>query len=132
MRAIRHEAGSQKSMPQQVGDPLAILDVGFAAWHLLDMACVHQQQGERPFEHVPCWFPVHTRALERHMRDMLECEPIGELQQIRGHRIEGADLFVRLLARSRHNHASHHGLFVNVESATVLVDYLHLIPAPHV
>jgi hypothetical protein len=49
------------------------------------------------------------------MGDVLDREPIGEFQQIRGHRIEGADLLVRLLARSRHNHASHHGLFVNVE-----------------
>src|SRR6266542_4462441 len=33
--------------------PLAVLDVGFSAWHLLDVPGVDQQHGERALQHVP-------------------------------------------------------------------------------
>src|SRR6266542_3211277 len=105
--------------------PLAVLDVGFSAWHLLDVPGVDQQHGERALQHVPCWFPVHARAFERNVCHPLCHQPVGEFEEIRGHGVERADLLVRLLAGSRHNNARDHGLLVYVEPAAVLVDHLH-------
>ena len=45
--AVRHEAGPQQPVPQQVGDPLAVLHVGLAPGHRLDVLRVDQQQAER-------------------------------------------------------------------------------------
>jgi hypothetical protein len=44
---------------------------------------------------------------------MLKRQSIRELKQIGGHRVEGADLLVGLLARSRHDNASHDDPIVN-------------------
>src|SRR6266511_4149188 len=91
--------------------PLAVLDVGFSTWHLLDVPGVDQQHGERALQHVPCWFPVHARAFERNVCRALCRQPGGEFAEIRGQRLESAGLLVRLLAGSRHNNARDHGFF---------------------
>jgi len=40
-------------MPEQIGDPLTISNVGLAPWNLLDMVRIDEQQREAFFEQIP-------------------------------------------------------------------------------
>ena len=49
---VRDEAPAEQAVPQQVGDPLAVLDVGLAARDRLDVPGVGQQQLEAALQQV--------------------------------------------------------------------------------
>jgi hypothetical protein len=63
-------------MAQEIGDPLAVLDVGLAPRHLLDIARVHQQQLEAVLQQVEERLPKYSSRLHRHMRDGLGRQPV--------------------------------------------------------
>src|ERR1700722_16783783 len=66
--------------------------IGLAAWHLLEVPGIDQQQCETTIQDVPDWLPQHTRRLHGHMRHAQRLKVVGQRSQIPGHRPEGADL----------------------------------------
>jgi hypothetical protein len=97
---LRHEASVQQAVPQQIGDPLAIPDVGLPARDGLDVRRVGEQEREIPLEQIPNGLPVDPGGLERDVGHPMVGEPIGEPQEVVGQRLEGADLLDRLSVRS--------------------------------
>jgi len=63
-------------MPEQVGDPVGVVDVGLAAGDGLDVAGVHHQQLKRAFQDVVDGLPVFAGALHRHMGDPSLNQPV--------------------------------------------------------
>jgi hypothetical protein len=45
-RGVRHKAGTNETMGQEIDQPLGVADVGFAAGHILDMCRIRQNQVE--------------------------------------------------------------------------------------
>ena len=68
---LRHEAGPQQAVPQQVRRPLAIPHIGLAPGHLVHVLGIDQQQRETVLQQIPERLPVDARALERHVGDAL-------------------------------------------------------------
>src|SRR6266542_1262786 len=105
--------------------PLAVLDVGFSAWHLLDVPGVDQQQGERALQHVPAGFqytPVLSSAT------CVTRQAVSQSANSRRSAVMVLNVRISLcgcLPGSRHNNARGHGFFVNVEPATALVHHFH-------
>jgi len=65
---------------QQFGQPHSIVDVGFAARHVLHVRGVRQHQLELPIiQDVPHWLPVNAGRLHRHVRDPERDQPPGGL-----------------------------------------------------
>ena len=98
LRPVRHEAAGEQPVPQQVGQPLAVPDVGLAPRHRLDVPGVDQQQREA----AP---PAGSRSASS--RPRCSPSPRGSPRAPpasrpapagRGHRPEGPDL---LAAASR-------------------------------
>src|SRR2546428_9560422 len=49
-------------MAEQLRNPGSIFDIGFAAWHSLDMLGIHHKQFELAFEHIVDWVSVDAGA----------------------------------------------------------------------
>jgi hypothetical protein len=69
-------------MPQQIGDPGAIVGVSLAPGNRLDVLWVHQHLLELPFLHGPHRFPIDPGRLRRQMVDPVLLQPIRHLQQV--------------------------------------------------
>ena len=63
LRPAGNEAGAQKPVAQQVGDPLSILDIGLSSWHRFHVGGVGDDQLEVALQQIvdrhPCrpWLP---------------------------------------------------------------------------
>jgi hypothetical protein len=62
---------------EQLGDPLAVLDVGLAAGDLLDVRRVDQPDREAVLEDVEDRLPVDPGRLHGHVGDRLGRQPVG-------------------------------------------------------
>jgi hypothetical protein len=56
----RHETGLQQTVPQQLGDPLAVLHVGLAVGHSLDVLGIDQNDVNPALEDVEDRLSVHA------------------------------------------------------------------------
>jgi hypothetical protein len=81
---------------EQLGNPLTILDVGLMPGHGFDVLGIHQPHLALTFENVPDRFPGDASRLHRNMTHVLALQPVGQLQQVAGHRAEAANLVVPL------------------------------------
>ncbi len=84
----RNEACADKPVREKVRDPLAVLHVGLAARHRLDVVRIGQDYFEAALEQVEDRFPVHARGLHRHMRARRLCQPLVKPEQFAGRRAE--------------------------------------------
>ena len=123
-RSRGHEAGTDQAMGQQIGQPHRVVDIGLAAGDVLDVCGVGQHQFEVPFEHVPHRLPVHARGLHGDVLDTERLEPVGQGQQPRCGRLEGANLLQRGAAAGN-AYARHDGLLVHVQARAARVDDIH-------
>jgi hypothetical protein len=80
-RLLRHKAGRDQPVTQQVGDPLAVLHVSLAAGHILDALRVADHQCEVIFPEGINRTPIDPRALHPDMATALLRQPISQLQQ---------------------------------------------------
>src|SRR3972149_10195473 len=112
---------------QQVRYPLAVLDVGLAPRHRLDVLSIGKEQLEIPFQKIPDRLPVDPSALHSHVGYSVGGEPVGELQQVLGHFPEGANLLGGSTQGSRHDKTGPDCLLVDIQATAALVDRFHLI-----
>ena len=89
-----HEAGFQQPVPQQIGQPLGVLDVGLAARHLLHVAGIDQQQLDVPFQQIVDRLPVLAGALHGHVGHAPRLQPGQQAQQLGGGGPEALDLLL--------------------------------------
>ena len=111
-------------MRQQIGQPHGVVDIGLAPGHVLHVRGVGQHQLEVAFEHMPHRLPIHAGSLHRDMLDAEGLEPIGQGQQVRSGRREGAH-FLQRRAVAGDTHAGHDRLLVHIQSRAARVDDFH-------
>ena len=102
-----NEAGPQQTVLQQLGQPHAILDIGLAPRHLLDMGRVYQQHLHRVLQGVVHRLPVHPGSFHRRDADPLRLQPLAQLHQTAAVGAEGAHFLVHL-GLLRHSYAGAH------------------------
>ena len=101
LRPVGDEAAREQPVPEQVGHPLAVADVGLAPGHRLDVPGVDQQQLELVLQQVPDRLPVDAGALHRHVGHPVRRQPVRQRQDVGGHRPEGPDLLAGRPRRAR-------------------------------
>jgi hypothetical protein len=111
-------------MTQQIGEPLAIFDVGLMPRNGLHVLGVDQNDLHRAFQDIEDGPPKHSRRFHGHMRDLLSREPIGQRQQPCRGRGEGSHFFANRAAVGTEHHTGHHRLFVDIEPTTARIENL--------
>jgi len=125
-RRWRNEARPQQSVSEQVGQPFAVADVRFLAWHRPHVLRVDEQQGALlVFKNVEYWPPVHASRLERHVGHSHAVEPVRQLQQVGRHCLECTHLSLDQPVRLRDQDAGDNTFLVDVEPTTPRVNDLH-------
>ncbi len=69
-------------LPEEMGEPPAIVPVclvSFAPFHVL---AVRQRDGDRVFKDVEDWLPIATRALHDHARALFFSKPVAQRLEI--------------------------------------------------
>jgi hypothetical protein len=78
-RRRRPERGVEQTDRVQVLQPLAVLHVGLAAWHIFDVASVDQADLQPPrLQHLEQRHPIHAGCLHRHRAHATLDQPVGE------------------------------------------------------
>ena len=118
-------------MPDQIGDPLGILHVGLAPWHVADVPGVADDQLEMPFEDGVDRPPVDARALHPDVGHSRLLEPVPQRFEVTRHGAKRPHLLVRLLPGRADQKARHDRLLMHVQTTTPLDDRLHhrLLPS---
>ena len=124
---VRDEAGPQQPVLMQLGDPLAVRDIAFAAWdvaHVRRVAHAHLDPGlghrvvDRP--------PVHSRAFQRRVGHAQLRQPACHLLQRPPERLEpphGQRALTRPLTGQPDRHPDH--LLVHIDPGHLRMDDLH-------
>ena len=123
--AVRHEAAPNQPMPQQLGDPLAILDVGLAAWHRLDVLSVGQDQREAVLQQVVDGLPVHAGRFHGHMGDSSLSQPLAQRFDGRRCRLKRAHFAFDLAVHAANDATGHDESLVNIEPRRAGINHLH-------
>jgi len=92
LRAIWNIAAAQQTVPQQIGNPFRVFDIGLPPRHRFDMLGVYHEQRETIFQEIVDRFPVYPCAFHGHMGDFEVKQPLLEFQQVFGHRAKGPGL----------------------------------------
>jgi hypothetical protein len=118
----RHEAGSDKTVAQQIGQPHRVVDVGLATGNVLQVCGVGQHQLGMTVEQVPRGLSVHAGGLHGYVLDAQRVEPVGQgQQQPRGGCGKRAHLLQHGAVGSNSCTGSHR-LLVHVQTRTAGID----------
>jgi hypothetical protein len=120
-----NEAGLEQATLQELGDPFAVLDVGLATGHLLDVLGIDQQQLELSFQDVEDRLPVHAGRFHGRMGHSLGGQPVRQGQQVARDGAEGTHLLVQAPIVRETAHANDDGVLVKVEPGTAAVEGVH-------
>jgi hypothetical protein len=127
---LRNKATADQAMSQQVGDPSRIADIGLTTRDIFDVSGIRQNQLEIAVtQNVPNRLPVNAGCFHGHMGATHLGQPCQQEQQPGGRGLEGPN-FTGDFAVQCQAHARHHGLLVNVETATTPVNDFHQLPPP--
>src|SRR5712691_7300943 len=108
-------------MAQQVGDPLAVLDVRLMPRNRLHVLGVDQNDLEAAFQDVQDGSPINARTFHGHMRHALAPQPVGQRQQSSGGGSEGAYLATHPATRRGEQQAGHHRFLVDIQSSAASI-----------
>jgi hypothetical protein len=125
------EAGLHQAMPHQFGQPPRIALVRLAPRHLLGMGRVDQEDREVAFQDVVDGLPILARAFHGHMRDAGLDQPVGQGQQVDGHRPKFLELHdpVGLPPGGIwRDSARHHCLLMHIQPRAMGEDHVHGTP----
>src|SRR6266567_599678 len=111
-------------MTQQGGDPLAVQDIGLAAWDGFHVLGVDQDDLTSGLQDVEDGPPIDARRLHRDMADLVLSQPIRKLQEVDGSGGKGTHLATDLATLPRRDDAGHHRLLVHIQTgATRIQDH---------
>jgi len=125
-RLRRHEALRDQAVPQQVGNPLAVLHVGLATGHVLDVVRIADDDLEVVLEHSMDRLPVDARRLHADVRAAIFTQPVAQFHQLARLRAEASHLLSWPLVGTADEQAGDNGRLVYVESTTSFDDRFHL------
>src|SRR5512135_3862041 len=117
-------------MLEELGDPLAVLDVGLATGDLFDVMGVDQDDREPRLQEVKDGLPVRAGRLHRDHVDPLGSQPIGEVQEVARHGGEGPGVLEDLAGGVDPSDARNDGPLVNVQSGAAGMQYVHRRVSP--
>src|SRR6266571_8159499 len=120
-----HEALRDQAVPEQIRDPLAVLDVGLAAGDVLDVVSIAYRDVEGILQDGIHRLPVDARALHRHVGTSFGEKPVLESQQLACDRTKRADDLARLLVRLARQKAGRDRRLAHVDAAAPLDDRIH-------
>ena len=112
-------------MTGQIADPVAILPVGLAAWHVLDVTSVAHHHLEIVLQHRIDRLPIDAGALHRYQRAAIVLQPIPQVLEIRQRRAEGAHLLARFRSCGTEVQAGHDRCLMHIQPGTALNDGFH-------
>src|SRR5204862_1845063 len=103
----------------------AVLHVCLAAWNLLDVLGVAEQDLKPAFKQVVDRLPKYPRRFHRHMCYALLGQPFTERKNVPRHRPKGPHLLLELVAWFQNTDAHRDGLLVHVQTRAPPMDDLH-------
>lgn len=112
-------------MLQESGDPLAILNIGLATRHRLDVLGIDEEDLEAPLQDLVDGPPVDAGTLHRDVRAPGRGQPVGEPEQFPRGCAEGPNVLTACPRRPRRPQACGHRLLVHVESTADAVQDVH-------
>ena len=130
-RPGRHEALRDQPVPNQIGDPLGILHVGLAPWHVADVPSVADDQVEMPFQHGIDRPPVDAGTLHADMRHPRPHEPVPQGFEVPRHRTERTYLLRRSIPGRANQKTRNDRLLVHVQPTAPLNNHPHYRLLPH-
>ncbi len=110
-------------MPEKVGYPLSVLDVGLATRHRPDMTGVDHPDAELVLHQVDDRLPVDPCALHGDVGDSALPKPVRQLQKLSG----GCAKRPRILGLRSH-HTSDHRLLMYIQSTASIIYDSHRPP----
>lgn len=113
-------------MTQEICDPLAVLYVGLATGHVLDVVRVADDDFEVVLEHGMDGLPIDARRLHGDVRAAVFTQPVAELHQLARLRAEAPYLLSRPLVGSSNEQAGNNGRLVHIEPTTAFNDRFHV------
>jgi hypothetical protein len=126
-RGGRNETRANQSVREQVGQPLAVLDVGLPARHRLDVMGIGEDHTETALEEIEDRLPVHPGRFHGDKRAPRGGQPGVQSKDLGGRGAEGLHLGVfattLLLAQ-----AGDQRFLVDIDSAAVGMQHLHRVP----
>jgi hypothetical protein len=123
-----NETAPQEAVAQQFGDPFGILHVRLAPRHRFDVLRIDHQEGEQALQEVIDGAPIDASAFHRHVRTAGRLQPVRQQQQLRRHRPERPDLFLRRLPLGTADQTRDYGFFMDIESTAAGIDDVHGAP----
>ncbi|MCA9689760.1 MAG: hypothetical protein KC636_09125 [Myxococcales bacterium] len=121
----RHEAGADETVPNEVGDPLAVLDVRLAPRDVLDVVCVADDDLEVALEDGVYRLPVHARALHGDVGDAEFGQPVAKFEQVPRERRKPTDLLTGFAVCRPQEHTDDEFCAVHVDAAAPFHDCFH-------
>ncbi|GFP19137.1 hypothetical protein HKBW3S03_00641 [Candidatus Hakubella thermalkaliphila] len=122
----RNETCLKQSIGEELGNPLAVLDISLAPGHGFNVGCIDQQYPKACLQEVKDGLPVDACTFHGYLPDPMSQKPVMKHKKIRGHDAEGADLLLHLGSFSDQD-AGHHRLFVHIQACTATVHYFHFL-----
>jgi hypothetical protein len=117
----RDKTGSQQSVPQQICQPFAILNISLSSGHRFDVAGIDEDQFRTSFKDIENRFPINASAFYSNMSTAFNREPIEQAQEVVRHGRESTDILLTIL-----NQTTNSGLGVNVYATAAIVKNLHV------
>ena len=122
---LRHgtETATQQAIGLQLAQPSGVADIGFASWHILGIAGIHEDDLEAMrLKDLEGRDPVNTGRLHCYAGDTTRSEPVGEIVKVLGERAEGAHRHsVAVGVHSRHVHGR-----ANINRGRIGIDQLQV------
>jgi hypothetical protein len=127
------QAAVQQPMFQELSNPFAILDIGLASRHLLDVGRVDQPHLKVAFEQVEDGLPIDACALHGDDRTTLILQPVAQRQQVSRHRAKGTHFLLAPSLRIAANQTHLHVFLVHIHARAQRIQDFHGSPLqrPH-
>jgi hypothetical protein len=124
-RRLRHKAGTDQAVRQQIGQPNGVSDIGLAARHVLDVRRIGPDQRDVAVgEDMPDRLPVDPGRLYSDVRATVLGQPAGQRQQTGRGRIECANIRCSRTSGGDTN-GGDHAVFVHIQTSTARIENVH-------
>jgi len=109
----------------QFGNPFGIQHIGLPPRHRFNVLGIDHQHRKLAFQQVEDRLPVHARRFHRHVGAARLLQPIGQHQNISGHRAKGARLLLYPPVAIGNQQTRHDGLLMHIEPTAALIFDTH-------
>jgi hypothetical protein len=72
-------------MPEQVGQPLTVSNIGLSSWHSFDVAGIDKYYFNAGLQDVEDWFPINASAFDCGVSAAFTTQPVEQGKQVISH-----------------------------------------------